>query len=80
MENNNRQKEMENILRLAKEEKTPPLVLLHSCCAPCSSAVVETLAPAFALALFYYNPNIFPREEYEKKKPKRGASSDRCLF
>lgn len=44
-----------------------PRVLLHSCCAPCSSAVLETLTAHFEVTVFFYNPNIFPREEYEKR-------------
>lgn len=44
-------------------------VLLHACCAPCSSAIVEWLmAHDIRPTVFYYNPNIFPREEYEKRK------------
>ena len=44
-------------------------VLLHSCCAPCSSAIVECmLANGIRPTLFYYNPNIYPREEYETRK------------
>lgn len=44
-------------------------VLLHACCAPCSSAIVEwMLANGVRPTVFYYNPNIFPREEYEIRK------------
>jgi len=44
-------------------------ILLHTCCAPCSSAIVEfLLAHEVRPTLFYYNPNIFPNEEYEKRK------------
>lgn len=42
-------------------------VLLHSCCAPCSSYVLEYLSKYFEIDLFYYNPNTYPREEYEKR-------------
>lgn len=42
-------------------------LLLHSCCAPCSSAVLLRLREAFDITLFYYNPNIFPAGEYEKR-------------
>jgi len=46
-----------------------PEILLHACCAPCSSAIVECLLDnGIRPHLFYYNPNIFPREEYEKRK------------
>ena len=53
-------------------------VLLHACCAPCSSAIVEwMLANGVRPTIFYYNPNIFPREEYEirKQESKRHAES-----
>ena len=44
-------------------------ILLHACCAPCSSAIVECLMEhGLRPTLFYYNPNIFPDEEYEKRK------------
>lgn len=44
-------------------------VLLHSCCAPCSSAIVECmLANGIRPTIFYYNPNIYPLEEYETRK------------
>ena len=45
-----------------------PRVMLHSCCAPCSSYVIEYLSKYFYLTIFYYNPNISPKEEYEKRK------------
>ena len=43
-------------------------ILLHSCCAPCSSAIIERLSEDFDIAIFYYNPNIYPEEEYIKRK------------
>lgn len=44
-------------------------VLLHSCCAPCSAAILEwLLANDYAPTVFYFNPNIFPREEYDVRK------------
>jgi epoxyqueuosine reductase len=45
-----------------------PKLLLHSCCAPCSSAVIEKLTPYFDITIFYYNPNIEPYQEYMKRK------------
>lgn len=45
-----------------------PKLLLHSCCAPCSSAVLERLTKYFDITIIYYNPNIEPYEEYEKRK------------
>lgn len=43
-------------------------ILLHSCCAPCSTAVIERLKDEFEIVIFYYNPNIYPEEEYLKRK------------
>jgi len=43
-------------------------ILLHSCCAPCSTAVIEKLAEDYDITIFYYNPNIYPEEEYYKRK------------
>ena len=45
-----------------------PKLLLHSCCAPCSSYVIEYLSKYFDITVLYYNPNIYPEEEYEKRK------------
>lgn len=63
----NYQKELDKlILELKKEEKVPRL-LLHSCCAPCSSYVLEYLSQYFEVTVFYYNPNIYPESEYTKR-------------
>ena len=43
-------------------------ILLHSCCAPCSTAVIERLKEEFDITIFYYNPNIYPEDEYKKRK------------
>ena len=43
-------------------------ILLHSCCAPCSSYVITFLTPYFNITILYYNPNIFPKNEYLKRK------------
>lgn len=45
-----------------------PKLLLHSCCAPCSTAVIERLKDYFDITIIYYNPNIEPFIEYEKRK------------
>ena len=45
-----------------------PNLLLHSCCAPCSSYVIEYLSFYFNISIYYYNPNISPKEEYLKRK------------
>ena len=63
----NYQKELEKLIeRISKEGKVPKL-LLHSCCAPCSSYVLEYLSNYFDITVFYYNPNIFPENEYTKR-------------
>lgn len=46
---------------------TPPALLLHSCCAPCSTSVIQTLSSHFIITVFYYNPNIDFPEEYCKR-------------
>lgn len=61
----NYQLEMEKIISNLDGEKT---LLLHSCCAPCSSYVLRLLSDYFKITVFYYNPNIYPEEEYLKRK------------
>lgn len=64
----NYQRNMELLITsLVKEQKAPKL-LLHSCCAPCSSYVIEYLSQYFKITVFYYNPNIYPKEEYMFRK------------
>lgn len=58
---------MEEIDKIKKEDKIPNL-LLHTCCAPCSSHVIDTLTKYFNITVLYYNPNIEPLEEYNKRK------------
>lgn len=55
---------LEEISKLDK----PKRILLHSCCAPCSSYVITFLSDYFDITILYYNPNIEPIEEYEKRK------------
>ena len=63
----NYQKELEKVLDTLRKEGKVPTLLLHSCCAPCSSYVLEYLSEYFKITVFYYNPNISPKEEYEKR-------------
>lgn len=63
----NFQKEMEQVISRQKQDGHVPALLLHSCCAPCSSYVLETLSRDFLITVFYYNPNIYPEEEYWKR-------------
>ena len=59
--------EMLKIINNLQQEKKVPHILLHSCCAPCSSYVLEYLAKYFKITIFYYNPNISQTEEYQKR-------------
>lgn len=61
----NFQKEMEQVIATLGDRK--PSLLLHSCCGPCSSAVLERLQEHFRITLLYYNPNIEPEEEYRHR-------------
>lgn len=61
----NYHKEMERVIESLQGERKK--LLLHSCCAPCSSAVLELLQERFEITVFYYNPNISEKEEYGKR-------------
>lgn len=63
----NYQKELEKELQKLEKEDRIPRLLLHSCCAPCSSYVLEYLSDFFEITVFYYNPNIYPESEYTKR-------------
>lgn len=61
----NYQREMDMLIEKNKSLGIVPRLLLHSCCAPCSSYVIEYLSDYFEITVFYYNPNLFPDNEYE---------------
>lgn len=63
----NYQKELDELLKKIKELPHKPSLLLHACCGPCSSYVLEYLAEFFKITVFYYNPNIYPKEEFERR-------------
>ena len=63
----NYQKELEKLIECLGKEGKAPSLLLHSCCAPCSSYVMEYLSNYFEITIFYYNPNIYPESEYTKR-------------
>ena len=63
----NYQKQLEEILKRMKEEGKRKRLLLHACCAPCSSYCLEYLREAFALTVFFYNPNLTEQEEYRRR-------------
>lgn len=51
-------------IELAKETARKPRLLLHACCGPCASSVLEYLTPHFDVTVYYYNPNILPKDEF----------------
>ena len=67
MNNRNFQKELDNIIDEIEKAGTRPTLYLHSCCAPCSSYCLLYLAKYFDIIDFYYNPNISPKEEHDKR-------------
>lgn len=66
MQKINYQKQLDKIIGSLVDEV--PSLLLHSCCAPCSSYCIEYLSQYFYITVLYYNPNIYPEAEYEKRK------------
>lgn len=63
----NFQKKLDDLIEVQKRNGIVPTLLLHSCCAPCSSSILEYLSQFFKITVFYYNPNIWPDEEYYKR-------------
>ncbi len=63
------QKELDKIIQsiTASPAASKPTLLLHACCAPCSSYVIEYLSHVFAITIYYYNPNIHPQAEYVRR-------------
>ncbi|MCI8566956.1 MAG: epoxyqueuosine reductase QueH [Lachnospiraceae bacterium] len=72
----NYQKELEQVIKGLQEGGRRPSLLLHSCCAPCSSYCLEYLSPHFAVTVFYYNPNITDREEYRRRADEQKRLTD----
>lgn len=64
MNKRNFQREMDLLIEKNQKDGIVPSLLLHSCCAPCSSYVLEYLSDYFNIFVLYYNPNISPKEEY----------------
>ncbi len=64
----NSNEQMERLLKELNQEGKIPKLLLHTCCAPCSTTVIERLLSFFHITVFYYNPNIEPESEYKKRK------------
>lgn len=65
MNKRNYSRELEKIISLSKNDR--PKVMLHSCCGPCSSSVLEFLTQYFDVTLFWYNPNLYPEQEFQKR-------------
>ena len=66
-EHRNFHKELEKMAQQLKAEGKTLTLLLHSCCAPCSSSCIEFLSKYFYVTVFYYNPNISESAEYKKR-------------
>lgn len=69
MTKRNYQKELDELIETLKNNPSAkkPTLLLHACCGPCSSYVIEYLSSFFDITIFYYNPNIHPQAEYERR-------------
>ena len=63
----NYQRQLDSILAEIKERGSKPKLLLHACCGPCSTYVIEYLTDFFDITIYFYNPNIHPAEEYQKR-------------
>lgn len=63
----NYQKELDSLIERLEEQQLRPKLLIHSCCAPCSSYVLEYLSQFFEITIFYFNPNIYPEAEYIRR-------------
>lgn len=63
----NYQKELDRIIEENSKAGKVPTLLLHACCAPCSSYCLEYLAEYFSITVFFYNPNLYPADEYDKR-------------
>ena len=63
----NYQKQLDNLLDEFSTAGKKPTLLLHACCGPCSSYVLEYLCEHFEITVLFYNPNIYPAQEYERR-------------
>ncbi len=66
-QHHNYQRELDKLINNIEETGKRPRLLLHACCAPCSSYVMEYLSSWFDICVYFYNPNIDTREEYDKR-------------
>lgn len=65
MNRRNYQRETDRIIEKLGQDR--PKLLLHSCCGPCSTAVLDYLTKYFSVTLLWYNPNLYPEEEFERR-------------
>jgi len=63
----NYNEEMETIIKSFENTQKKPTLLLHACCGPCSSAVLERLSKIFDITIYFYNPNIHPKTEHDRR-------------
>ena len=68
---------MKSCIETVKTTGLKPRMLLHTCCAPCSTHVLELLREQFELTLYFYDPNIHPREEYEMRRDEMRDYADK---
>ncbi|MEG2700322.1 MAG: epoxyqueuosine reductase QueH [Hungatella sp.] len=80
MEQKNYQKELDRIIERQTAQHRIPTLLLHSCCAPCSSYVLEYLSSYFNITVYYYNPNIYPIQEYLKRAQDQEMLIEKMTF
>ena len=67
MGKNDFQKQLDLTLKAIEHDTKKPTLLLHACCGPCSSYVLEYLVSHFEITVLFYNPNIYPEEEYKRR-------------
>lgn len=70
----------EEMLEKIHERRDIPSLLLHACCGPCSSYVLEYLSKYFNITILYYNPNIYPEEEYRRRLEELKKFLNDCSF
>lgn len=70
----------EETLAMILEREEKPSLLLHACCAPCSSYVLEYLSKYFTITILYYNPNIYPETEYQRRLNELKKFLQECSF
>ncbi len=61
------QKQLDSVLQELSDSSQKPTLLLHACCGPCSSYVLEYLSSHFEITVLFYNPNIYPATEYDRR-------------